>query len=290
MPRPAAGMTALRTIGLRPITHGPTLDDPARSPHDERGRRGSRAGGGEGRPPGPRSGLAVRPARVGPTRCRATRSPRRRTPLPRRPARHYRATCRCPRSRAPDPLMARRWAAGHGIVVPRIRGRPLDWVLLEASSTLVPGPMGIRRADRRGPSTPCWPRSGRHAHPRPCCRSQRTPARPGRRLLRPGPGCGALRGRPAVRRSSSCSSTTRSSTRSQSSHTTAGCDAAAHSRRRRRSSASDGPVRTPADRPPEPPRGRPERRRTARRGRPPRRSNAPSTRADRSPRRCPRTW
>jgi 5-formyltetrahydrofolate cyclo-ligase len=42
------------------------------------------------------------------------------------------------------PLLAALLAADHRVVVPRIRGRSLDWVRLDGSSTLRPGPMGIR--------------------------------------------------------------------------------------------------------------------------------------------------
>jgi 5-formyltetrahydrofolate cyclo-ligase len=43
-----------------------------------------------------------------------------------------------------DSLIAAARAAGHAIRVPRIRGRDLDWVALEADSELARGPLGIR--------------------------------------------------------------------------------------------------------------------------------------------------
>jgi 5-formyltetrahydrofolate cyclo-ligase len=43
-----------------------------------------------------------------------------------------------------DPLITRLHESGHRVLVPRIRGRELDWVELHDDSSLTPGPLGIR--------------------------------------------------------------------------------------------------------------------------------------------------
>lgn len=52
-------------------------------------------------------------------------------------------------------LIAGLQMAGHGVFVPRIRGRELDWVSLREDTSLVAGPLGIREpvGPERDPST-----------------------------------------------------------------------------------------------------------------------------------------